>query len=90
MTPTVMGAPVAACEFPVDAGELPVDAGELPVDACEPAVGEVLDFLVLDPHAATVRITANIAPRRTDLLDLLTVATLPGAGWFVNGVPHKQ
>jgi hypothetical protein len=81
---------VAALELPVDVGELPVDACELPVDACDPAVGEVLDFFALDPHAATVRITANIPARRTDLLALLTVANLPGAGSFVIAVRHIE
>jgi hypothetical protein len=73
MIPTVIGAPVAAWD--------PWD----PWDPWEPTVDDVLDFFALDPHAATAKITAKIAVPRKHLLTLLTIATLPGVSWFVNG-----
>jgi hypothetical protein len=78
MTPTVIGAPAAACDPP----DVVCDPPDV---ACDPTVGEVLDFLALDPQAATVRITARKAVRHRHLLALLTVATPPRASSFVNG-----
>ena len=74
MTPTVMGAPVAACDDPVDPCDDPVVACVPPVDPCEPAVDEVLDFLALELHAATATITASKAVRRKPFFALLTIA----------------
>jgi hypothetical protein len=56
MRPTVIGAPVAACEPPEDdpAEDDPGDdpaADVVPED--EPTVEELLEFFELDPHAAT-------------------------------------
>jgi hypothetical protein len=68
-----MAAPVAACDDPVDPGADPVEPCDPPVVA-DPTVDEVLDFLALDPHAATATITASKAVRRRPFLALLTIA----------------
>jgi hypothetical protein len=66
-----MGCPLGACVPPVGAC-VP------PVDPCDPDVGEVLEFLALELHAATVKSNATIPVPRKYLLALLTDVTLPG------------
>lgn len=82
MIPTVIGAPLAAWDPWDPAGWDPWDPAGW--DPWDPTVDDVLDFFVLDPHAATAKITANTAVPRKHLLTLLTIATLPGVSSFVN------